>query len=218
MDLGHIIHMLLVGFGLGLLISAPIGAVNLLCIQRTLTYGFWAGFATGVGAIIGDVLISVMAAFGITAISGFMQTHELAIQLIGGFIICGFGLKILFAHPHLLDPLKQSETLTGQAGVIPQSFLMTITNPGAILGIFAVFGSASSAIGGIANYFEALIILTGLLAATIIWWIGLAKLVARFRHKMTDRRLEAINRIAATVLIAGGFGLIIKVFLAFTLY
>ena len=61
------LHLILTGFGLGLLISAPVGPVNILCIQRTLAKGFWAGFAIGLGAIGADFLISVAAALGITA-------------------------------------------------------------------------------------------------------------------------------------------------------
>jgi threonine/homoserine/homoserine lactone efflux protein len=41
------IQLVLAGIGVGLLVAAPIGPVNVLCIQRAVTNGFWGGFAAG---------------------------------------------------------------------------------------------------------------------------------------------------------------------------
>ena len=68
------IYLLLTGIGLGLLISAPVGPVNVLCIQGSLSKGFVAGLAIGFGALLADLMIATMAALGITVISGFMKS------------------------------------------------------------------------------------------------------------------------------------------------
>lgn len=204
------LQLLLTGFGLGLVISAPVGPVNILCIQRTLARGFWAGVAIGAGAICADFVISAMAALGISALSGLMKSYEVEIQMIGGLILIGFGLKIFFSHPKLFGSEPGMPRLRGHVGAMPQSFLLTITNPGAILGIFAIFGSVSSAIGGFESHLESLMILTGLLLGASFWWICLTRLIAAFRGKMTEKRLELINKIAGLILAGGGAGLIVK--------
>lgn len=74
-------QLILTGIGIGLLISAPIGPVNVLAMQRTLERWYWGGVAAGLGAVFADGLIAAIAAFGITAISGAMTDHRFEVQL-----------------------------------------------------------------------------------------------------------------------------------------
>ena len=39
------------GIVIGILVSAPMGPIGMLCIQRTLNKGRWHGFVTGLGAV-----------------------------------------------------------------------------------------------------------------------------------------------------------------------
>ena len=41
----------------------------------------------------------------------------------------------------------------------------------------------------------------------VLWWMGLAWLIATIRHRLNEKRLRAINQIAGLVLI--GFGLLL---------
>jgi threonine/homoserine/homoserine lactone efflux protein len=204
------LHLFLTGFGLGLLISAPVGPVNILCIQRTLARGFWAGFAIGLGAVGADFLISVAAALGITALSGLINQYETEIQFIGGFILIGFGIKIFLTQPKFQVTMSEVSKIRGNLNGIPQSFLLTITNPGALLGIFAIFGSVSTAVGGFESYIDSLMILIGLLSGAMLWWVGLTRLISSLRGKMTEKRLKIINQISGGVLLFAGVGLVFK--------
>ena len=40
---------------IGVGVSAPLGPVGVLCIQRTLNKGRWYGFVTGLGASLSDI-------------------------------------------------------------------------------------------------------------------------------------------------------------------
>ena len=51
-----------VGIVVGLLVAAPVGPVNVLCIQRALERGALGGIAAGLGAVLGDGLIALLAA------------------------------------------------------------------------------------------------------------------------------------------------------------
>ena len=56
----------LIGKGLiiGILVSAPMGPVGMLCIQRTLNKGRWHGFITGLGATLSDITYAALTCLG----------------------------------------------------------------------------------------------------------------------------------------------------------
>jgi threonine/homoserine/homoserine lactone efflux protein len=221
-------QLIVSGLIIGVLIAAPVGPVNILCIQRTLERGFWAGFAAGLGAVLADGIIASVAAFGITAISGVMSTHKLAIQLIGGLIMMAFGFRLFTAEPKLA--VTQTRTSWSQlrravdrvperlrpalrfqiwrilphAGIIPQTFFLTITNPGAILGLFAIFGGLGSVMGGLRSYLEAMTLVVSVMGGSILWWAGLSRLIEMLRDKINESRLKVINQVAGVVLLAFG--------------
>ncbi len=57
------------GLAIGFAIAAPVGAIGLLCIRRTLASGRLVGFMTGLGAATADAFYGAVAALGLTAIS-----------------------------------------------------------------------------------------------------------------------------------------------------
>jgi threonine/homoserine/homoserine lactone efflux protein len=201
------IQLMLAGLSIGLLMAAPIGPVNVLVIQRAVAGGFWAGLAAGIGAVLGDGTLAAIAAFSIRAISDVMTANAGLIQFVGGLLLVVFGFGLLFAKPALIIPLGQKSRLLEHAGIIPQTFFLTVTNPGAILGMAAMIGGLGSLIGGLNTYLEALLLVASVMGGSLLWWLGLSELIATIRHRLTEGRLKLINRIAGGVLIA--FGLIL---------
>jgi threonine/homoserine/homoserine lactone efflux protein len=197
------LQLVLAGIGIGILMAAPIGPVNILVIQRAVSRGFWGGLAAGIGAVVGDGLLAAIALFSVSAISDMMQTYAGWIQFIGGGLLIAFGMALLFAPAAMTTPLGEKSHLGEHAGIIPQTFFLTVTNPGAILGMAAMIGGFSALIGGI-NYIEALLLLAAVMGGSLLWWLGLSELIATIRHKLTEGRLRLINRIAGSVLFAFG--------------
>ncbi len=201
------LQLVLLGVGIGVLMAAPIGPVNVLVIQRTVAGGFWAGLAAGIGAVLGDGLLAAIAAFSVTAISDVMSAYAGQIRLIGGLLLIGFGLALLFARPAMTIPIGQKSHLLEHMGIIPQTFFLAVTNPGAVLGMAAMIGGLGSLIGGLNTYLEALLLVAAVMGGSLLWWLGLSELIATIRHKLTEGRLKLINRIAGGVLVA--FGLLL---------
>jgi threonine/homoserine/homoserine lactone efflux protein len=201
------LQLVLAGISIGVLMAAPIGPVNVLVIQRAVAGGFWAGLAAGLGAVLGDGVLGAIAAFSVRAISDVMHAYSGWIQLVGGLLLVGFGVALLFTRPALTIPLGQKSGLVEHTGIIPQTFFLTVTNPGAILGMAAMIGGLGSLIGGLNTYPEALLLVLAVMGGSLLWWLGLSELIATIRHKLTEGRLKLINRIAGAVLIA--FGLIL---------
>lgn len=222
-------QLIITGLIIGVIVAAPVGPVNVLCIQRTLERGFWGGVAAGMGAVLGDGLIAATAAFGVTAISSVTNDYRTTIQLVGGAILLLFGVRLYFATPKTevqgsrwVELRRIAETIPDtfrpmmryqiwrivpHAGVIPQSFFLTVTNPGAILGMFAIFSGVGSLVGGLTSYFDAFTLVISVMGGSLLWWIGLSHVISSVRHKLDEGRLQRINQIAGSVLV--GFGVLL---------
>ena len=197
-----------VGIIIGILVSAPVGPVNVLCIQRAIERGFWGGIAAGLGAMLGDGLVALCAALGVGAISGAVQYHRLTIQVLGGLVLVAFGARLFFATPRIVPMAMgaRAETLRDFVWDIPQTFLLTITNPGAVLGLFAIFGGVSSFVE-VESYIDALTIVAAVMGGSFLWWFSLSHLIGRFRHLLNEQRLRLINQITGLLLL--GFGVLL---------
>jgi threonine/homoserine/homoserine lactone efflux protein len=201
--------LILAGVLIGMLTAAPVGPVNVMCIQRTLERGFFAGFAAGLGAVIGDGIIALAGAFGINAISDLMERNDHLLRLVGSSVLIVFGMKLLTTEP-VIDaegrPIAENhaEGLFDYVWSIPQTFFLTITNPGAVLGMFLMVGGAGSAIGGLNSTAEALTLVTAIVGGGVLWWFFLSGLIARIRHKLNHRSLKVINQVAGATLIVFG--------------
>lgn len=206
------IQLMLAGLVIGVLVAAPVGPVNVLCIQRAVTKGFWGGVAAGLGATLGDGLLAALAAFSVTATSDVMVAYAGPIQLIGGLVLVAFGVGLLFKSPILLMVPEAESRLLEHTGIIPQTFLLTISNPGAILGMAALIGALSSLIGGIGGYLDALLLVVSIMGGSLLWWLGISELIATIRHRLNENRLRLVNRAAGTLLIVFGVALLLNEF------
>lgn len=80
------------GFLIGLLVSAPMGPINMLTIQRTLNRGRWHGFMTGLGATLSDLVYALITLVGLSFVADFFDEYEQIIQILGSVILFFFGL------------------------------------------------------------------------------------------------------------------------------
>ena len=61
---------------IGVIASAPMGPVGILCVQRTLNKGRWYGLATGVGAAASDIIYAGFAGFGMSFVMDFITNDQ----------------------------------------------------------------------------------------------------------------------------------------------
>jgi threonine/homoserine/homoserine lactone efflux protein len=91
------IQPVLADIGVGLLVAAPIGPVNVLCIQRAITKGFWGGVAALHWRHARRRVLAAIAAFSVTAISDVMIAYSGPIQLLDGVLLIAFGHRFAAA-------------------------------------------------------------------------------------------------------------------------
>ena len=93
MDL--VLYTIIRGLAIGILVSAPMGPIGVLCIQRTLNKGRWSGFVTGLGASISDLGYAVLTGLGMSIVIDFIETNEYLIQILGLIYIVKILQRIL---------------------------------------------------------------------------------------------------------------------------
>ena len=202
--------MLPVGLAVGVLIAAPVGPVNVLCIQRAIERGVAAGIFAGLGAVLGDGVIALLAALGVGQISSAITLYRDVIQLVGGLVLIGFGGMLSRSRPRLALTEPGPSDWSGLRDSLwdmPKTFLLTVTNPGAVLGLIAIFGGVSSFVE-VASTAQALWLVAFIVAGSMMWWVFLATMVGRIRHRVTEARLAQINYAAGLILILFGATLV----------
>lgn len=195
-----------VGAAIGILVAAPVGPVNVLCIQRAIARGPMGGIAAGLGAVLGDGLIAFAAAMGVGAIPGAVTDYREVIQILGGLALIAFGLKLFFTAPRFeatSHPGNEWASLVDYLWDVPKTFFLTITNPGAVLGLVAIFGGVSSFVEVLSTV-DAMTMVAAIMAGSLAWWILLSSLISRIRHRINLARLKQINKTAGALLVAFG--------------
>jgi len=188
--------LFLKSFILGLSVSAPVGPIGLLCIQRTLNKGKSAGFITGFGAVTANLIYASIAAFGFTVVSSFLLEQELYIKLFGSIFLLCLGVKTF-----LKKPARSAANLEGGTllGMFLSTFFLMITNPIAIINFVAMFtglGFNSNA----SSMTSAFVLISGVFIGSSIWWVFLSFLISIFRNKITPH-LSLVNKLAGSLII-----------------
>lgn len=204
------IAYLLRGILVGIAVSIPLGPIGVMIVQRTLTRGNWAGFFSGVGAAISDLIYALIAGYGFSLIISFIDTHRISLQVGGGAVLMAFGV-----YTFLQNPIKQIRA-PRQSNInywqdIVSTFALTITNPLAVFTFLIIFTSFDI-------FAEAqeknmiYLVLIGIFIGALLWWLHLTLLVGLFRRYINIRRLWWINKISGVSIAVIAFGIIIYAF------
>lgn len=135
--------------------------------------------------------------------------HRTAIQTIGGLVLIAFGWRLYTTRPSIDEQEANGAVVGGLRDYlwdVPKTFILTVTNPGAVLGLFAIFGGISTFVE-VTGPVEALLMVGAVMAGSLCWWVGLSYVVARLRSRISLDRLTLINRIAGIALV--GFGILL---------
>ncbi len=188
-------YHLITGMIVGLAVAAPIGPVNIICIQKAVRKGFISAFIVGLGAAFGDSLFGAIAALGLTVVTDFVAIHTSWFEGVGAVVLLFMGWLSWRAHPHLTDPVPSAgDMLRGLAG----TFMLTITNPMTALGFIALF--AGMGLSRDLNRPEVATLVAGVFIGSGLWWLFISRLASAFRSRLADQHLVYINRGSAVMI------------------
>lgn len=186
------------GFIVGVIISAPIGPVGALCIQRTMNNGRRSGILSGFGAAAGDTIFAIAAVFGLTYISSLFNEKEAWFRIIGGIILLYFGLRVYLSRPR---DCTQQDSNVNHFGTFGSAFLLTISNPLVILSIIAVF-----AVLGIVNpstsYASTVLLVLGVFSGAMFIWTITCYILANYRNRIGERGVFMVNKVTGLFILA----------------
>ena len=185
------------GMMIGMLVSAPMGPIGLLCIQRTLNKGRWHGFYTGIGAACSDVFYALLTCLGMGIVIDFIQQHQESLQIAGSLLLMLFGFYIYRSNPSKILT-KPKETSNYHQDIV-SSFFLTLSNPFIIFFFLALFAR----FGFIEPEDQLLKMITGLLGIVVGamgWWFLITSLVGKVRGNFNVRGLWLMNRIVGVVI------------------
>jgi len=189
------------GLAAGFIIAAPVGPVNVLCIQRSLTKGWRSGLLSGVGAALVDTLYGGIAGFSISLVIQFLLREQFWIRLIGGILLIGIGAALYFKKPH---SLKASRKDSSSHSDLVSAFLLTATNPTTVLSFLAVL--AMLGLGRQRPLWQTSLLVGGIFCGSMTWWIVLTCGATLLRDKVTDSTMRSLNRVGGLAI--GLFGLV----------
>ncbi len=195
----NLIYILPRGLAIGALISAPMGPIGMLIIQRTLSKGRWPAFFTGIGAALSDLFYCLLAGFGLSFITDVIERHQFALQIFGGIVLAAFGLFLFRKNPTRSLKTADIDSRSYWSDFI-SGFFLTVSNPLIlffIIGLFARFNFILPEFE-IFHYIWAYITIFG---GALVWWYLVTFLVSKLRSRFNVRSLWLVNRIVGSILI-----------------
>ena len=191
--------MVLKGLIFGFVLAAIVGPMWVLCFRRTLEQGIAAGIASGMGIAVADAIYGAVAAFGLTAISGFLLAHSFWIGLAGVAFLGWLGVNALVAKPVDLAAEPNGAPSRSLGAAFVSTLTLTLANPPTILAFTAMFAGLGLAAG--ANYQSAAVIVAGVFIGSAAWWLILVAGAAALRARVTARVLRAINVVSGVTIL-----------------
>lgn len=194
-----IFYMAWRGIAIGIIISAPMGPVGMLCIQRTIDRGRRAGLYTGIGAALSDLFYCLLTGFGLSFIEEFLEKNQNIIQLLGSGVLIAFGIYLFRRNPSK-DLKKPTDENVSVKKSILGGFLFTFSNPlilFLIIGLFARFNF-------LLPEFRLYQYLTGfafIFVGALIWWWLITFAVDKVSHHFNIRSMWLINKIIGAIIL-----------------
>ena len=167
------IEMVLKGLLIGIIASAPMGPVGILCIQRTLNRGRWEGFATGCGASLSDLIYALVTGLGIKMVVDIIE------------------------DPCLSKPVENIKEVRRKKGTLLQNFFtgfaVTFSNPLIIFLFVATFSMFTFII--VDNIIAQCVGYLFIIIGALLWWYLLTWLVDKVRNNYNMHIIYWINRV-----------------------
>lgn len=206
-----IANIIFTGILIGVLVSAPMGPIGILVIQRTMNKGRSAAFFTGIGASLSDLVYCLLTGLGLSFVTDFIESNQDVLQIIGSLVLIIYSIYLFRNNPSrsLKTPSEPANTYWKD---FVTGFLFTFSNPLIlffIIGLFARFNFLDTHY----KIYHYIIGYTCIIVGAVGWWFLITFFVNKVRAHFNLRSMWLINRTIAAILMImalAGFVLGIK--------
>jgi threonine/homoserine/homoserine lactone efflux protein len=187
------IEIVFKGIIVGILVSAPMGPIGLMCIQRTLNKGQWHGFFSGVGAALSDLFYALITSLGMGIVINFIENNQYILQILGSILLFIFGLYTFQTNPSksLQKPNEKGGGSYSQDTIT--AFLLTLSNP-LIIFLFIALFARFNFIDPEKTVYSIIIGLLSIVLGALTWWFFVTALVGKLRMIINVRGLWILNK------------------------
>ena len=198
-----VLEIVIKGMIIGIVASAPMGPVGVLCIQRTLNKGRAYGFVTGTGAALSDILYALLTGYGLSFIYDIISNQATLfwLQIIGASIMFVFGL-----HTFRTNPMKNTRNVSRNKSSLLQNgvtgFFITLSNPTIILLFLGLFTPLNFMLPE-QPFFMQCIGYMSIFGGALLWWFFITYAVSKLRVHFDVRGIRIINRVIGAVVMVG---------------
>ncbi len=193
-----ILDILWKGFIIGVIVSAPLGPVGVLCIQRTLNKGRWYGLVTGMGAALSDTCHALLTGYGMSFVFDYVNKNIFYLQLFGSILLLCFGV-----YTFRSNPVRSLRPPSGTKGTYLHNFItaffVTLSNPLIIFLFTALFALLTFVVPE--HLFEQCVGYTSIVVGAMLWWLGLTYVIDKMRNNFGLRGIHVLNRTVGTVVL-----------------
>ncbi|MBQ3630121.1 MAG: LysE family transporter [Prevotella sp.] len=201
-DVPNILDFIFKGMMIGIIASAPMGPVGVLCVQRTLNKGRWYGFVTGCGAAVSDIIYAGITGLGMSFVVDFVDDAQrrFYLQIIGSLMLLAFGW-----FTYRTDPTKNMHLSGKNKGTLTHNaitaFFVTLSNPLIIFLFIALYAQFAFVLPN--HPFEMIVGFLSIVGGALLWWWGLTWLVDKIRTKFDENGIRIINQVIGVAVIIG---------------
>lgn len=214
--MGTLISLIIGCLSIGIILSAPMGPIGILTVQRTLSKGQRSGWFTGFGAAVSDLFYCLLTGLGISFITDYIENNVILLQILGSLILIVYSLYMILHNPGN-DRIKDTygtehddtrDAITG--------FLFTLSNPlilFLIIPLFARFGFPNPEVH---RWYHIVIGYLFITAGAVLWWTAITYTVDKVRLRFTRGSMWTINRVMGTLLLVISLYGLVMGFIDFT--
>ena len=190
-----------IGILSGFCLALPVGAVALMCINKTLQFGFKSGLAVGLGAAFADAFYALIAIYSLTTISNiFLQNQEI-MRIIGGLCLIFISIRMIFSGPVVIETKEVAYSKWSRD--IISGFVITLSNPLTYIGFIALL----SYMHLVFRNFNSDLVLNfslGAFAGSLIWWLILIEFARFLKNKVNSTFIKRSNIISGFIILVFG--------------
>jgi threonine/homoserine/homoserine lactone efflux protein len=195
---------LLVSFGLGFLMAAPIGPMGLLCLRHALMRGMRACLLSALGISSGYALWTFVVIHGRFGVVQWMDEEGALLRgAVGLFLLCN-GVHGL-ANPN--RAIEEGATRDAGLAAFGATFFVVLANPATLLmfsAMFALFGFADAHFDAL----QAFEVAAAVFGGAIAFWIGLSTAVTRRRRSLGPAAVHSLARATSSAIVALGVAIL----------
>lgn len=198
--------ILLLGLLIGMLVSLPIGPQGAISVQRSINMGWKAGFLSGIGAALSDIIYSSSALFGISFLGDFIKKNQSLISIITGFLFLVVGVFI-FYRSYKCKEMSIKENINGNLTL--SNFLLGLTNPlnfVIFLTIYAKLGIEFNKDIIVMN----ILFIGSIFIGSVLFWVIVSNLISKSTRHLKLTTIFKINCFIGVFIMSFGLYSIIQ--------